>query len=164
MVKDGEELAQALWYVEPGQAEIRPEPLRSLAHGQVRVRSRFSAISRGTEALIAAGRVPQSEYQRMRAPFMGGSFPFPVKYGYAAVGSVEAGPAALIGGNVFASLRADRRGAGNPRRHRPGARRLGPRVGCEVCNAGRRAGRLRFRLSRQRDGSGACHSARYRWR
>jgi threonine dehydrogenase-like Zn-dependent dehydrogenase len=38
----------------------------------------------------------------MRAPFMGGSFPFPVKYGYAMVGEVEAGPAALIGRKVFA--------------------------------------------------------------
>ncbi len=98
----GEELAQALWYVGPGQAEIRPERLPPLADDQVRVRSRYSAISRGTEALIAAGRVPESEYRRMRAPFMGGSFPFPVKYGYATVGEVEAGPAALIGRNVFA--------------------------------------------------------------
>ena len=98
----GEELAQALWYVGPGQAEIRPERLSPLADGQVRVRSRYSAISRGTEALIAAGRVPESEYQRMRAPFMGGHFPFPVKYGYVTVGEVEAGPAALIGRNVFA--------------------------------------------------------------
>ena len=98
----GEELAQALWYVAPGQAEIRPERLPPLADGQVRVHSRYSAISRGTEALIAAGRVPESEYQRMRAPFMGGTFPFPVKYGYATVGEVEAGPAVLIGRNVFA--------------------------------------------------------------
>ena len=98
----GEELAQALWYVGPGQAEIRPERLPPLADGQVRVHSRYSAISRGTEALIAAGRVPESEYRRMRAPFMGGTFPFPVKYGYATVGEVEAGPAVLIGRNVFA--------------------------------------------------------------
>ena len=98
----GEELAQALWYVGPGQGELRPERLPPLVEGQVRVRSRYSAISRGTEALIAAGRVPESEYQRMRAPFMGGSFPFPVKYGYATVGEVEAGPAALVGRNVFA--------------------------------------------------------------
>jgi hypothetical protein len=101
-VAGGEELAQALWYVGPGQAEIRPERLPPLADGQVRVHSRYSAISRGTEALIAAGRVPESEYQRMRAPFMGGTFPFPVKYGYATVGEVEAGPAVLIGRNVFA--------------------------------------------------------------
>ncbi len=31
----------------------------------------------------------------MRAPFMGGDFPGPVKYGYASVGEVEAGPAEL---------------------------------------------------------------------
>ena len=76
--------------------------LTPLADGHVRVRSRYSAISRGTEALIAAGRVPESEYQRMRAPFMAGDFPFPVKYGYATVGEVEAGPAALVGRTVFA--------------------------------------------------------------
>jgi threonine dehydrogenase-like Zn-dependent dehydrogenase len=35
------------------------------------------------------GRVPQSEYQRMRAPFMAGNFPFPVKYGYATVGRID---------------------------------------------------------------------------
>ena len=99
---DGEEGAEALWYVGPGQAEIRPERLPPLADGHVRVRSRYSAISRGTEALIAAGRVPENEYQRMRSPFMGGHFPFPVKYGYATVGEVEAGPTALIGRNVFA--------------------------------------------------------------
>jgi len=38
----------------------------------------------------------------MRAPFMAGDFPFPVKYGYAAVGRVVAGPDALIGCNAFA--------------------------------------------------------------
>jgi hypothetical protein len=101
-VAGGEEVAQALWYVGPGQAEIRPERLSSLKEGEVRVRAVHGAVSRGTEALIAAGRVPVSEYGRMRAPFMGGSFPFPVKYGYATTGTVEAGPAALVGRNVFA--------------------------------------------------------------
>ena len=66
------------------------------------MRAEYSAISRGTEALIAAGRVPEGEYQRMRAPFMAGNFPFPVKYGYATVGEVEAGPAGALGCKVFA--------------------------------------------------------------
>jgi hypothetical protein len=101
-VAGGEETAQALWYVGPGRAEIRQERLPPLAAGHVRVRALYSAISRGTEALIATGRVPESEYQRMRAPFMGGNFPFPVKYGYATVGVIEAGPDALVGRNVFA--------------------------------------------------------------
>jgi NADPH:quinone reductase-like Zn-dependent oxidoreductase len=101
-VAGGEEVAQALWYVGPGRAEIRDEALKALADGKARVRALTGAISRGTEALIAAGRVPASEHQRMRAPFMAGNFPFPVKYGYATIGLVEAGPEALLGKNVFA--------------------------------------------------------------
>jgi len=83
--------AQALWYVGPGQAEIRGETLGPLASGTVRVCACHGAISRGTESLVAAGCVPSSEYQRMRAPFMAGDFPFPVKYGYATVGTLESG-------------------------------------------------------------------------
>jgi threonine dehydrogenase-like Zn-dependent dehydrogenase len=37
----------------------------------------------------------------MRAPLQEGEFPFPVKYGYCAVGRVEAGPAAWLGRTVF---------------------------------------------------------------
>ena len=84
--------AEALWYVGAGHAEIRNEPLAEPGPGEVRVRALYSAISRGTERLVLAGRVPTSEFERMRAPFMGGNFPFPVKYGYSTVGSVEAAP------------------------------------------------------------------------
>jgi threonine dehydrogenase-like Zn-dependent dehydrogenase len=101
-VSGADATAEALWYVGPGRAEIRQERLNPLAESVVRVRALYGAISRGTEALIAAGKVPPSEYQRMRGPFMGGSFPFPVKYGYATVGRVEAGPDRLIGHHVFA--------------------------------------------------------------
>jgi threonine dehydrogenase-like Zn-dependent dehydrogenase len=38
----------------------------------------------------------------MRAPFMAGAFPFPVKYGYATVGRIVAGPDELIGRTAFA--------------------------------------------------------------
>jgi threonine dehydrogenase-like Zn-dependent dehydrogenase len=37
----------------------------------------------------------------MRAPFMAGEFPFPVKYGYSSVGRVERGPAELLDKLVF---------------------------------------------------------------
>ncbi len=37
----------------------------------------------------------------MRAPFQGGSFAFPLKYGYAVVGEVAAGPPPLLGRTVF---------------------------------------------------------------
>jgi len=96
-----EQVAQALWYSGPGQADIRQETLAPPGAGEVRVRALFGAISRGTEALVLAGRVPESEFERMRAPFMAGHFPFPVKYGYATVGRIEGGTEALLGRTVF---------------------------------------------------------------
>jgi 2-desacetyl-2-hydroxyethyl bacteriochlorophyllide A dehydrogenase len=101
-IRPTDEMAEALWYSAPGQADIRQEALAPPAANEVRVRALFGAISRGTEELVFAGRVPASEFERMRAPFMAGNFPFPVKYGYATVGRVEAGAEALRGRAVFA--------------------------------------------------------------
>jgi threonine dehydrogenase-like Zn-dependent dehydrogenase len=87
--------ARAFWTVAPGRGEIRAETLAA-APGTRRVRARASGISRGTEALVFAGRVPESQYAAMRAPLMGGAFPFPVKYGYSAVGIDEAGARVFV--------------------------------------------------------------------
>jgi len=92
---------RAFWIVEPGRGEIRAEAPAVAGAAEVLVRARFSGISRGTEALVFEGRVPASEYGRMRAPFQAGSFPAPVKYGYASVGIVEGGPSELRGQHVF---------------------------------------------------------------
>ncbi len=94
--------AAALWYVGPGRGEIREEPAIEPGPHDVRVRALHGALSRGTERLVFAGKVPEGEFERMRAPFMGGAFPFPVKYGYAVVGRVEAGPSELRDRVVFA--------------------------------------------------------------
>ncbi len=94
--------AEALWYVGPGRVEIRREPLGEPGPGEIQVRALYSAISRGTERLVFAGRVPETEFERMRAPFMAGAFPFPVKYGYATVGRVERGPVEWMERMVFA--------------------------------------------------------------
>ncbi len=102
MKADRTDEAQALWYVGRGRAELRREQVSAPGPGEVRVRALYGAISRGTERLVLAGRVPESEAERMRGPFMGGAFPFPVKYGYATVGRVEAGPDTLVGRTVFA--------------------------------------------------------------
>lgn len=93
--------ARAFWVAEPGRGEIRTETLRAVAGDDVLVRALFSGISRGTEALVFGGRVPQSEWGRMRAPFQVGEFPAPVKYGYSVTGIVEEGPAELVGRHVF---------------------------------------------------------------
>jgi threonine dehydrogenase-like Zn-dependent dehydrogenase len=89
---------KALWFVGPGRAELKNETPQA---GDVRVRTAWSGISRGTERLVFEGRVPPSTYATMRAPFQSGAFPFPVKYGYCAVGMVEEGPESLLGRAVF---------------------------------------------------------------
>jgi hypothetical protein len=96
-----QEEARAFWVSAPGRGEIRPERLATPAHDEVVVRAVYSGISRGTEALVFGGRVPRSEFQRMRAPFQAGDFPAPVKYGYASVGIVEQGPPELAGRAIF---------------------------------------------------------------
>ena len=94
--------ARAFWIAAPGRGEIRDEALREPGADEVTVRTEYTGISRGTEALVFNGRVPPTEYQRMRAPYQSGDFPAPVKYGYASVGVVEHGPDALHGRRVFA--------------------------------------------------------------
>jgi threonine dehydrogenase-like Zn-dependent dehydrogenase len=93
--------AVSFWATGPGSGELRPEPLIEPADDEVLVRTRWTGISRGTESLVLRGEVPESEYDRMRAPYQSGSFPFPVKYGYLNVGVVEQGPQPLIGSTVF---------------------------------------------------------------
>ncbi len=93
--------ARAFWVTAPGQGEIRAQRLRSPQPGELLIRTRRSAISRGTESLVFRGGVPESEWRRMRCPFQEGDFPAPVKYGYSAVGIVEDGPAEALGRRVF---------------------------------------------------------------
>ncbi|WP_433689068.1 zinc-dependent alcohol dehydrogenase [Micromonospora carbonacea] len=93
--------AYAFWLREPGVGEIRPAALPTPGPDEVLVRARYSGVSRGTETLVFAGRVPVDQHTAMRAPFQEGDFPAPVKYGYLSVGVVEQGPAGLRGRTVF---------------------------------------------------------------
>lgn len=94
-------MARAIWYVRSGVAELRTASIEAPRDGYALVRTVFSGISRGTERLVLEGAVPESERVRMRAPLQEGEFPFPVKYGYCAVGIVETGPPELSGRHVF---------------------------------------------------------------
>jgi threonine dehydrogenase-like Zn-dependent dehydrogenase len=95
------DVSRAFWVVAPGRGEIRSAPVRAPGPNDVQVRALCSGISRGTETLVWRGGVPPSQWQAMRCPFQEGDFPGPLKYGYASVGVVEAGPAGLLGRRVF---------------------------------------------------------------
>jgi NADPH:quinone reductase-like Zn-dependent oxidoreductase len=96
-----EQSARAYWTTGKEQGELRSERIAKPLPGQALVATLHSGISRGTELLVHRGRVPVSEYQRMRAPHQDGGFPWPIKYGYANVGRVLEGRAELVGREVF---------------------------------------------------------------
>jgi NADPH:quinone reductase-like Zn-dependent oxidoreductase len=101
MTRIEQDLARAFWVVSPGTGEIRTEPAPQAGAGEAIVQALYSGVSRGTEALVFRGAVPESEWLRMRAPFQEGDFPGPLKYGYASVGRVVEGPASLVDREVF---------------------------------------------------------------
>jgi len=93
--------ALALWYTGPRECSLNEVLLPSAGVEDCLITTLWSGVSRGTERLVFEGRVPACERERMCAPFQEGSFPFPVKYGYCAVGRVDDGPAEMRGRTVF---------------------------------------------------------------
>lgn len=93
--------ARALWYASRRHVELRETMLSERGETEALVRMLYSGVSRGTERLVFNGLVPASDRDRMCVPLQQGEFPFPVKYGYCAVGQVEAGPETLVGKTVF---------------------------------------------------------------
>ena len=82
--------ARAVWFAGPGRAEIRAESLPAVGPRELLVRAERSAISHGTEMLVYRGQVPPD--LTLDLPTLAGGFDFPVKYGYAGIGTVlEAG-------------------------------------------------------------------------
>ncbi|MGI9418409.1 MAG: zinc-dependent alcohol dehydrogenase [Geminicoccaceae bacterium] len=101
MVDESSAEASAFWVFGPGQGALRAEPIKTPETSEVLVETLASGVSRGTETLVFQGRVPESQHQKMRAPFQQGDFGFPLKYGYASVGRVVEGAGDLIGERVF---------------------------------------------------------------
>jgi 2-desacetyl-2-hydroxyethyl bacteriochlorophyllide A dehydrogenase len=74
----------------PHQVEVVDEPLSAPATDEVLVRTTLSAISPGTERLIYTNQVPHDALVDSSIEAFTGEFGFPLTYGYAAVGRVEA--------------------------------------------------------------------------
>lgn len=98
--------ARAIHHVAPKRVEIAEIELPPLERDQVLLRTRYSALSAGTESLIYEGRFPSSFAQDERIASLRGAFEYPFAYGYALVAEViDAGPGVdrgWIGRNVFA--------------------------------------------------------------
>lgn len=82
----GKAEARAVWLASAGQLELRPESVPPPGAREVQVRTLVSAPSHGTEMLVYRGQVPAGT--PLDLPTLSGSFAFPIKYGYAAVGRI----------------------------------------------------------------------------
>jgi 2-desacetyl-2-hydroxyethyl bacteriochlorophyllide A dehydrogenase len=79
-------LARAVWFPSVGQVEIRDESVPDPGPGEIRVRALASGISQGTELLVLRGQVPP--HLSLDLPTLKGGYGFPIKFGYANVGTV----------------------------------------------------------------------------
>jgi 2-desacetyl-2-hydroxyethyl bacteriochlorophyllide A dehydrogenase len=86
---------RALWFVAPYRVEVCDEELPPPDPDGLLVRTLVSAISPGTELLIYRGQAPADLPADETIAALGGGLAFPLRYGYAAVGVVEATGAAV---------------------------------------------------------------------
>lgn len=98
--------ARQLWFDAPQRVSVREVFLPPPAPGEVLVRTTFSAVSAGTEMLAYRGQFPRGMRVDASLASLQGDFVYPLRYGYACVGVVEAlgegVPPEWNGRNVFA--------------------------------------------------------------
>ena len=81
---------RSLYFVSPGEVDLREEPIPQPDDNELQVRTELSAISSGTELLVYTGNVDSGMAADPNFESLSGSLSYPLKYGYAAVGHVEA--------------------------------------------------------------------------
>jgi 2-desacetyl-2-hydroxyethyl bacteriochlorophyllide A dehydrogenase len=78
----------AVIFDKPFAVSVIEEPIPEADAGQVLVRNRMSAISPGTELLVYRGQVPSDWPVDSTISSLSGTFAYPLRYGYTAVGQV----------------------------------------------------------------------------
>lgn len=80
--------AQAVFHCTPQSVEIRKTNIAPLTADQVLIKSRYSAISGGTETMIFRGFFPQDAQLDVKIESLNERFVYPFRYGYALVGII----------------------------------------------------------------------------
>jgi 2-desacetyl-2-hydroxyethyl bacteriochlorophyllide A dehydrogenase len=81
---------QRLIFMEPGRVVVEVGPAPRPDTDQVLVRTRYSAVSPGTEMLVYRDQWPRGVNVDATVDALAGSFAYPLAYGYCAVGQVIA--------------------------------------------------------------------------
>jgi 2-desacetyl-2-hydroxyethyl bacteriochlorophyllide A dehydrogenase len=80
----------SLFFRAPFEVDVCREPISAPGYGEVLVQAEVSAISPGTEMLFYRDQVPAELPVDATIEELGGAFSYPLKYGYAVVGRVQA--------------------------------------------------------------------------
>ena len=92
----------SLWLIKKNKPKILSRSLSYKKNDKsVLIKTLYSGISKGTESLVANGKVDKSQFQVMKSPFQEGNFNFPIKYGYINVGEIVDGPKKMLGKKIF---------------------------------------------------------------
>ena len=99
--------SQQLWFTAPYSVEYREQELGEPGPDEILVRTLCSAISAGTEMLVYRGQLPQDQALDSNIDSLENqSTAYPLQYGYASVGRVEAAgdkvDKGMVGSHVFA--------------------------------------------------------------
>ncbi len=80
-------ISKSLWHINKTLSEIRSEEIDDVVNNnQLILYSEYSMISTGTEYLVSSGLVDIEFKDKMKVPYMNGTFSLPIKYGYACCG------------------------------------------------------------------------------
>ena len=92
----------SLWLIKKNKPKIISKSLNYKKNNKsVLIKTLYSGISKGTESLVANGKVDKSQFQVMKSPFQEGNFNFPIKYGYINIGEIVDGPNKMLGKKIF---------------------------------------------------------------
>ncbi len=78
----------SLYFLAPGNVDVRQEQLAQPGPDQVLVRTLLSAISSGSEMLLYHGQFPDNIALDANIESLAGAATYPLKYGYSAVGEI----------------------------------------------------------------------------
>ena len=94
--------SQSLWLIKKNKPKILSKNIHYKKNNKtVLVRTLYSGISKGTEKLVANGKVDHTQFKKMKCPFQNGNFSFPIKYGYINIGEIIDGPKSFVGKIIF---------------------------------------------------------------
>ena len=92
----------SLWLENKNKPIIKKKSLNFKVNSKtVLIKTHYSGISKGTEKLVASGKISKDQFEIMKSPFQEGTFSYPIKYGYINVGEIINGPKKYLNKKTF---------------------------------------------------------------